>query len=166
VSRSCESCASDNRRELDRRIRSGATLPDLARWLDSLGEKRSINALSRHRQQHVLPERVPSGPRPRGTSFLEAVETSAWDDMTAGVLRPSIRDGIGARAELNKQSSRSADRDLMARIALALTGTLPVQARVIDPETEALEASYRLLLTDGESLPKSGTERRAELQGR
>lgn len=148
MSRSCESCSSDNRRELDRRIRSGDTLPNIRRWLASLGEQRSINALSRHRA-HTLPERVPSGPRPRGASFLQDVEENAWSDMQAGVIRPSIRDAIGARAEMNRQSDRMADRQLMAKIALALSGQSYLQARVIDPENEAIEAEFRPLLGDG-----------------
>ena len=40
---------------------------------------------------------------------------------------------------------RNVDRDILARIALALTANV----RVLDPEVEALEAEYRPLLTPG-----------------
>ncbi len=165
MARSCESCNSPNRRELDRRIRSGATLPDVQRWLASLDEPRSINALTRHRQ-HTLPEKVPSGPRPKSRSFLEDVEAVAHDDLAAGVLRPSIRDAISARAELNRTTERSLDRDVLLQIAMAMTGQVApqiAQATVIDPDEQewrdrteanrlALEAEFRPLSL-GEGTP-------------
>jgi hypothetical protein len=151
VPRQCSSCSLEPplRQELDRRIKSGATLPDLNRWLASKDVKLSVNALSRHRQ-HVLLRPTAPGPRPKSASFLEDVEAIAHDDMVAGVLRPSIRDAIAARGELNKQQARNQDRDLMAKIALALSGAaVPIEARVIDPEVAAIEAEFRPLLTSG-----------------
>ena len=94
--------------------------------------------------RRIAPSRTVSG------NFLEAVRDAAHEALSEGELRVTLGDGIKAAAELNKMAARTADRDLMARIALAMTGNALIQARVIDPELEALEAEFRpLLLTEG-----------------
>ena len=122
---------------------------DISRWLDGLGTPITRQALARHARDH-LNVKPTIGQRPVSGNFLEAVRDTAHAALDAGELRVTLRDGISAAAELNKQAARSADRDLMAKIALALTGTPLLEARVIDPELEAIEAEFRPLLASGE----------------
>jgi hypothetical protein len=84
--------------------------------------------------------------------LLQAVVEDARDRLEAGEIRATLRDGISAQAELNRQGERQRDSDMMMKIALALTGNVAV-ARVIDPlETERLEieAEFRALLPSGD----------------
>ena len=146
----CATCRSRHRKEIETRLRQDRPLTDISRWLDEIGEPITRQALARHMRDH-LGAKPRVGNRPISGDFLEAVERTAHEALEAGELRVTLRDGIAARAERNKQAARSADRDLMAKIALALTGSPLLEARVIDPELEAIEAEYRpLLLTTGE----------------
>ena len=79
------------------------------------------------------------------SDFLEAVRDRAAERLETGDLEPNLKDGMRAQALLDARLQRNADRDLLARIALALTANV----RVIDPEVEAIEAEYRPLLTPG-----------------
>jgi hypothetical protein len=155
MSQTCASCKHPQVREINHRIRDGRPIVDIERWLTELSEKGdgykiTRFALARHARDHVK-VKPPIGRRPPSSNFLEAVRDAAHDGLEEGTLRVTLRDGISAAAELNKQAARSADRDLMAKIALALTGHSPLlNARVIDPEIEAIEAEFRpLLLTEG-----------------
>lgn len=145
----CASCKHPQVREINHRIRQERPLTDISRWLSEIGTPITRQALARHAKDHLSVAPV-HGRRPVSGNFLEAVVVKAHEDLEEGNLRVSARDAISAQAELNRQASRSADRDLMAKIALALTGHSLIQARVIDPELEALEAEFRpLLLTEG-----------------
>lgn len=149
----CATCKHPQSREINQRIRSGRPLVDIARWLKEeagKGNGYAITrfALSRHAHDHVGVE-PQKGRRPPSEDFLTAVVNAAHDGLEDGSLRVTLRDGISAKAELNKQQARNQDRDLMAKIALALTGQTLLSARVIDPEVEAIEAEFRPLLTAG-----------------
>lgn len=145
----CASCKHPQVREINHRIKEKRPLTDISRWLDTIGTPITRQALARHARDHVNVEPV-RGRRPVSGNFLEAVRDTAHEALAAGELRVTLRDGISAAAELNKQQARSADRDLMAKIALALTGHSLLEARVLDPEIEAIEAEFRpLLLTEG-----------------
>jgi hypothetical protein len=147
--RPCSLCESPHSKEVLRRLKGGQPHDDIVLFLGSVGVEVHRTTVGRH-AKHALPEVRRTGPRPPGASFLEDVEANAWDDMALGLLRPTIRDAIGARAELNKQSARFSDRDLMMKIALAMTGHSLIEARVIDPEREALEAEFQKLLPSGD----------------
>lgn len=145
----CASCKHPQVREINHRIRQERPLTDISRWLSEIGTPITRQALARHAKDHLSVAPV-HGRRPVSGNFLEAVRDAAHEALSEGELRVTLGDGIKAAAELNKQAARTADRDLMARIALALTGNALIQARVIDPELEALEAEFRpLLLTEG-----------------
>lgn len=152
----CATCKHPQVREINHRIREERPYEDISRWLTELagqgtGYPITRQALSRHHKDHLgeTPERS-SGRKPLSKNFLQAVVETAQDKLENGELAVTVRDGISAQAELNRQLDRSADRDLMARIALALTGNVGlIEARVIDPEMEAIEAEFRPLLTSG-----------------
>lgn len=147
--RPCAACTHPKRAELDRRLRSGSTIADIVLWLATTERPIQRNAVGRHANAHLGVIRTP-GPRPPQGSFLEAVRDAAHEDLEAGVLRPTITHGIAAEAEIARQRSRTVDRDIMLKITMALTGQVP-SVRVIDPELEAQEAEFRLLLEPGES---------------
>jgi hypothetical protein len=147
----CATCRHPQVREINHRIREGRPYEDISRWLDEIKLPITRQALARHHKAHLgeVPER-PQGRKPLSRNFLEAVVETAQDKLENGELAVTVRDGISAQAELNRQMDRSADRDLMAKIALALTGNvfLP-EVRVLDPELAAIEAEFRPLLTAG-----------------
>lgn len=151
--RICASCALEPgiRRELDRKLKSGTTLPDVRRWLAERSITISINALSRHRASHVVPERrIVSGPRPQSTDLLELVRDRVIEDVESGAQVPNVTQGLAAVKQLDDRQARYQDRDIFIKIALAMSGgAVPLEARVIDPEMEEIEAEFRQLLGDG-----------------
>ena len=145
----CATCKHPQVREINHRLRQERPLTDISRWLEEIGTPITRQALARHLRDH-LGQKPVVGRRPVSGNFLEAVRDAAHERLENGEVAVTLRDGISAAAELNKQAARSADRDLMAKIALALTGTVLLEARVIDPELEAIEGEFQALLTSGE----------------
>lgn len=146
----CATCKHPQVREINHRIREERPLVDISRWLDDLNTPITTKALARHANNHLGQAPAPGGRRPLSANFLQAVVQTAQDKLENGELAVTVRDGISAQAEINRQMDRSADRDLMARIALALTGTVAIEARVVNPEQEAIEGEFRALLTAGD----------------
>jgi len=150
----CATCKHPQVREINHRIREQRPYEDISRWLDELaaegkGFAITRQALSRHHKDHLgeAPPRE-AGRKPLSKNFLQAVVETAQDKLENGELQVTVRDGISAQAEINRQMDRSADRDLMARIALVLSGSFA--PRLMDPEQEAIEAEFRPLLTSGD----------------
>jgi hypothetical protein len=148
--RHCASCVSPHADEINRKLKAGIANADVSRWLSEVEAPITAQSIGRHAKDHLAVEPV-RGRRPVSGDFLTAVVEKAHEGVTSGDLRVSVRDGIGAQAEINRQKDRTADRDLMTKIALALTGNVLLgEARVLDPEIEAIEAEYRPLLESGE----------------
>jgi hypothetical protein len=129
---------------IDRKLRAGTTREDVSRWLTEVGSPITTHALGRHASTH-LSLTTKRGRRPRSANFLTDVRDRAWDGVESGEIPVTLKDGIRAEALLQAQAMRNADRDLLARVALALTANV----RVLDPEVETIEAEYRPLLTSG-----------------
>ena len=149
----CASCKHPQASEINKRIREERTYDDISRWLKSIGTPITRQALARHHKAHLGEVHArPQGRKPLSRNFLQAVVEVAQDKLENGELQVSTRDAIAAQAEMNRQLDRSADRDLMAKITLALTGGYqPRELRVLDPEIEAIEAEFRpLLITAGD----------------
>lgn len=152
----CSTCKHPQVREINHRIREQRPYEDISRWLTATyPDQKQLHitrqALARHHRDH-LGDAAPREPgrKPVSGSFLQRIVETAHQDLEDGILRPTLKDGISAQAEINRQADRSADRDLMLRIGLALSGVALIgEARVIDPEQEAIEAEFRPLLTAG-----------------
>jgi hypothetical protein len=146
--RTCLACESPHRREIDKRLRSSSPYIDIALWLASVGSPIHRTSIARHAKHTVAAVDRPRGPRTVSPNFLQAVVETAHEDLAAGALRPTIRDAIASQSELNRQADRGQDRDLMLKIAMALTGgsNLP---RIVGPEVDILEGEFRALLGDG-----------------
>lgn len=148
--RTCASCSSEHRSEIDRKLRSGATREDVARWLKEIDAPITAHAIGRHAKDH-LGVAPPRGRRPVSDDFLQAVIERVGERMAEGEIEPGIRDGISAQKEKNRLAEKTADRDLLLKVALALTGNVRViEARVLDPDVAAIEAEFVPLLTAGE----------------
>jgi hypothetical protein len=104
----------------------------------------SRQAIGNHLRKH-LGIVSPRGRRPMSDDLATAIRDRVHERLVDGEIEPGIKDGLGAQRLLEQRAADFADRELMARIALALTA----QVKVIDPEVEALEAEYSLLLGDG-----------------
>lgn len=151
----CATCKHPQVREINHRIREERPYEDISRWLTDLADEGvgfaiTRQALSRHhRGGHMkgAPPPREAGRKPVSGNFLQAVVETAHERLEAGELPVTVRDGISAQAELNRQMDRSADRDLMVKIALALTGNAPLL--IEDPEYVEIEAEFRPLLTAG-----------------
>lgn len=154
--RNCTICDSPLRREVDRRLRTKATHEAIVLWLASQGLEIHRTAVGRH-ARHALPtvERRP-GRQPSSDDFLTMLRDRVQADVEEGALNPSVTHGLQAQAQLDHRAERVADKELMRMIAMALTGQIPIEARVIDPEVAALEAEYRLLLPGGVNEPIEG----------
>jgi hypothetical protein len=149
MARPCASCTSANLTEINRKLRSGTTAKDVSRWLTEIGDPITENALGRHRRDHLGIE-VPNGRRPPSGDFLRTVVAKVHDKVENDELQLSVRDGIAAQAELNRQADKMADRDIAIKIAIALGGVRPI-ALLEDPQNAAIEAEYRELLTPGDT---------------
>jgi hypothetical protein len=145
--RPCASC--DFGPELDRQLRAGVPLTVLSAWTAAQGSPITRQALGRHRRDHLGTLTRP-GRKPASEDFLEAVVDDAAARLSAGEIRASLRDGIAARKALDARDARGQDRDLMVKIAMVLTGNVPLPTHTIDPEVEAIEAEYRALLEPGD----------------
>jgi len=146
MARPCSSCSSEHAQEINRKLRSGATAEDVARWLVSVGSNISVTAVRDHRRNHVkMNVPVARGRRPIATDFLEDVRDRVHEGVIAGELSLSVKDGIAAQKALDERLSRNADRDLAARLAIIMFG--PREVVMLDDEQEAIEAEFRPLLT-------------------
>lgn len=114
----------------------------MSRWLTDVNSPITAHAIGRH-AKHIGVVAVHR--RPTSPDFLEAVRDRAAERLESGDLEPNLKDGMRAQALLDQRAARNTDRDLLFKIALALTG----QVRLVDPEVEAIEAEYRPLLTSG-----------------
>jgi hypothetical protein len=145
--RDCASCEHPQVREINHRLREDRPLVDISRWLKEQGTPITRQAIARHKERH-LPDVETSGPgrRPLSGDFLSKVVQATEMDLDDGLLKPKLRDGIAAQAELNRQRSRDMDKNLLDRISMAMAGVI-LHARVVSPEVEALEGEYRQLLS-------------------
>lgn len=152
MARPCASCESRNNREIDRRLRAGSPQADIALWLASVGDPIDRTSIGRHARRHLsgMAPRSP-GRRPVSADFLQAVVDIAHEGLASGELSPSVRDAIGAQAEINRRLEKMQDRDLLLKVALVLTGNVPgIEAHVLDPEQAEIEAEYRQLSAGSE----------------
>ena len=145
--RTCASCSHPSVGEINRRIRAGSPLTDISRWLSESETPITAIALARHAKGHLgVPTK--KGRRPVSGDFLEAVRDSAHQGLEDGSLTVTLRDGLQAQKQIDERASRMADRDLMARIAMMMTGQIVEgTAREVDPDLAELEAEFRPLLT-------------------
>jgi hypothetical protein len=145
MARPCSICQSAHVKEVDRRLKAAQPATDVVLFLASVGLDVHRTSVGRH-ARHALGSVIrPRGPRPVGASFLGAVVDTAWANIEDGTAHVSTGDGIKAASELARQQDRGQDRDLIAKITIALTGgsNLP---RIVGPEVDALEAEFRQLL--------------------
>lgn len=146
--RPCSACTHVNRAVLDRKLRSGATIVDVVRWLATTERPIQRNAVSRHANSHLGVTRLP-GPRPPATSFLERVVSIVDEDLESGAQRPNVSQAIAAQSEINRQAGRELDRDWQLKLALILSGHVAQPLRVLDADDiarEELESEFRPLL--------------------
>lgn len=147
--RPCAACTHPDRAALDRKLRSGATIVDVVRWLATTARPIQRNALSRHANAHLGVARLP-GPRPPAASFLERVVAIVDEDLESGTQRPNVSQAIAATAEINRQASRDTDRDWQLKLALVLSGHVAQPLRVLDAydvTREEIEAEFTPLLS-------------------
>ncbi|MCC6311375.1 MAG: hypothetical protein IT345_10715 [Trueperaceae bacterium] len=140
----CVSCDHPQVREINHRIKDGRPLTDIARWLTELNRPVTRQALARHAKTH-LEVKPRMGRRPASGDFLTAVRDRAHERLEEGELEPDLKSGIAAQKALDARANKMADRDLMLKVAMALTGVVTV----LDPEVEAIEAEFRPLLGPG-----------------
>jgi hypothetical protein len=146
--RPCSSCKHPKRDEIDRKLRAGVSFVDVSRWLAEQGSKIQPPAVGKHAREHVdvMPTR---GRRPVSTDFLEAVRDAAHEGLADGTLAVTLKDGIAAQKGLDARLARDADRDLIVKIAMALTGNAGAPLSLPDPRDAAIEGEFRELLTSG-----------------
>lgn len=147
----CATCEHPQVREINHRMREGLPLTDISRWLKELGQGNiTRQALARHMRSHLGATPRHGGRRGAHPDFLKSIVENVAERMDAGELEPTIKDGIAAQKEVNRLAEKTADRDLMLRIALALTGNvIEGDYREIDGDQAELEAEFRPLLTAG-----------------
>jgi hypothetical protein len=141
----CKTCEHENRREIERQQKAGVPDSLLAVATRAMsGGYVSRLALGRHRRDHLGVDAKP-GRRLMSGDFARDVEAAAAERLASGELRPTLRDGLNASTIIARRDDARMDRDLLAKIALALTNNV----RVVDPEVEILESGYSVLLDGG-----------------
>ena len=151
MARSCATCQHPQRDTINQKIRSGVALVDVARWLSTTDAPIGRNALSRHLPHIGAAPRRP-GLRPISGDLLETIRDRVSERIADGELEPNVKEGIAAVKAIDARLARNADRDLMAKIALILSGAQDIPY-LADPETAAIEGEFRELLA-----PQAGAE--------
>ena len=144
----CATCDHPQVREINHRLREGLPLTDISRWLKELGHPVTRQALARHAKGHLGVEVPHGGRRPVRGRLLETIVESVEDGIESGALTPTIRDGIAAATEINRQADKAKDQDLMVRISMILTGNVALLSPP-DPDVLVIEGEFRQLLTPG-----------------
>lgn len=150
MGRPCASCKHAKRDEIDRKLKAGASFADVSRWLKDTGEKViQPPAIASHAKRHLSVE-AKRGRRPVSGDFLESVRDAAHEALASGDLNVTLKDGISAQKALDARAARDLDRDIWAKVTIALTGgarlSLPAPR---DPEIDAIEGEFQELLTPG-----------------
>ena len=154
MGRPCASCSHPRREEIDRKLKAGVAFIDVSRWLDAI-EAKAITAQSigSHAKDHLNVTPV-VGRRPVSGDFLKDVVASAAEAVALG-MTVTVKEGIAAQKALDARAARDLDRDIWAKVTLALTGRVSLK-QLPDPEIEAVEAEFRELLSPKE-IPASTT---------
>lgn len=137
---------------------------EIARRLREAGTPYSRQLLGRHRRKHLMSDHdrqrlaaKKSMERQQKTlkgpstgDLLHLVRDTVYGQLAAGVLQPTIGDGIRAQLGIDQRAEKGADREVLLQIAQIIGGAMPVgfiegEARVIDPEAEADYEELRLL---------------------
>lgn len=147
MARPCSTCKSAHKPEIEKRIREERSYLDISRWLDEVGDPISNVAIAKHAKEHmaVIPRR---GARPFSGDLAQSVIDRVGERLEAGELEPGISDGLKAQAIKNKELAKEKDRDWQLKLALVLSGRVPLPM-LLDPAVEAIEGEYRPLLTSG-----------------
>lgn len=146
MARPCASCSHSRHDEIDRKLKAGVAFQDVARWLKDVGEKPiTAQSIGRHARDHMGVASV-IGRRPFKGRLLEGIVENVELGLESGELAVSVKDGISAAKELNRIKERDLDRDIWAKVTIAITGGLRRELPPPDPEVEAIEGEFRELL--------------------
>lgn len=130
----CSTCHHPSRREIEKKLSDGISQGLISLWTKEHGPYVSRLAIGRHQRSHM--GMTPAQGRPAASGrFLEDVVTTTGSLMASGEIRPSVRDGIAAQAEINRRDERGNDPKLQLIIAKVLygSGDDPVPA-LADPD--------------------------------
>ena len=121
----------------------------MSRWLKEQGGSITAQSIGKHAKDHVGVSST-LGRRPASGDFLTDVVSAAQAGLESGELAVTLKDGIAAQGKLDARQARDADRDVLFRLSLVLSGSAPVAPRLANPENEAIEAEFRQLLEPGD----------------
>lgn len=158
----CKTCEHPNRREIERQQRAGvpdSILAPATRDMD--GGYVSRLALGRHRREHLGVAGKP-GRREMAADLATAIRDRTHERLVEGELEPTIRDGLGAQQLLDKRSERDIDRDIWARITIAMSGNRPRPR--LEPELDVMEAEYRVLAEGGSAAEATAAKEAREAE--
>ena len=148
MGRPCASCSHPRHDEIDRKLKAGTAFADVERWLEATGEKPiTAQSIGMHAKQHlsITPHH---GRRPTSGDFLKDVVDAAAEGLAAGSLNVTLRDGIQAQKALEDRAKRELDKDIWAKVTIALTGGVRLAVTPPkDADTEAIEGEFRELLS-------------------
>lgn len=147
MARTCTCCHHAKREEIDRKLRAGVSFVDVERWLATLGTSLTSQSIAKHAKQHVGVVPV-HGRRVASGDFLESVRDAAAEGLASGDLAVTLKDGIRAQQLLDARVAKEKDRDWQLKLALVLSGRVPLPM-LLDPQVEAIEGEYRPLLNSG-----------------
>lgn len=148
MARTCSSCGHPKREEIDRKLKAGVSFIDVERWLRTVSDKTiTSQSIAKHAKGHVGVRSV-VGRRTPSADFLESVRDAASEGLASGDLAVTLRDGIAAQKALDARLAKEKDRDWQLKLALVLSGRVPLPA-LMSPQQEAIEGEFRPLLTSG-----------------
>lgn len=145
--RPCSSCGHARRDEIDRKLKAGASYRDVSRWLKDTGEKPiQPPAIAQHAKAH-LGVAAPRGRRPVSGDLLKDVVEAAQEGLASGELAVTLKDGISAQKALDARAARDLDRDIWAKVTIALTGGVRLGLpEPKDADLLAIEGEFEELL--------------------
>ena len=176
----CATCSAPTRREIERQMRADVPDTTLASWTRDNPPYISRLALGKHRREHLGVDTAP-GRKPVSGDFLELVRDDAYTGLVEGRYQGGVTHGLKAQELLDKRQQMGASAEVLAQIAMALTGQIAPDytLRVLTPEEAEFEAQsaeteaelQRLIgpgtpLTDAELFERDRRESLARMERR
>ncbi len=135
ISTRCGACKSPLRNDIDEKLRAGASVRELSKWLATKGEKISNSALDRHRSSHlIVHEEIVNG--------MIAMEQAFDGPVQSAISRiVALRANYMLMAKLRDQSAKRLMEQLDAgtRVSMPLVTLLNGAASEVRKSIQAVQ---------------------------
>jgi len=160
----CHVCRDPRVETINGWMKAGVSDLEIVRRLRQGGDGYSRITIGKHKREHLMSdfdrqrkaavkamqEQQKTIKGPSTGDLLHLVRDSVFRRVEAGIVEPSIAEGLRAQEGIDRRAEKGADREVLMQMAQILGGALPIgyiegEYREIDPEAEADYAELRQL---------------------